>query len=135
METATLTRKVGRSMTPALTARLSETELHRIFLGVRFEELGDFEAPEPSVGAAVQLGTGVMAAVSWGKLSHELLVDLPRGASVPSFLREVHIPAKTITWSRSDRVAPKRAASVRRHTSGRVQNSRHAARAAAAGSR
>jgi hypothetical protein len=135
METATLTRKVGRSMTLALTARLSETELHRIFGGVRFEELGDFEAPEPSLGAAVQLGTGVIAVLSWGKLSHELLVDLPRGASVPSFLREVNIPAKAITWSRSDRVSPKKAALASGRASRRARDSRHTERAAAAGSR
>lgn len=135
METATLTRKVGRSMTPALTARVSETELHRIFGGVRFEELGDFEAPEPSIGAAVQLGTGVMAVLSWGKLSHELVVDLPRGASVPGFLRQVNIPTKAITWSRSDRVVPKKPAPAPGRASRRARDSRHTERAAAAGSR
>lgn len=131
METANLTRTVGRSMTPALTARVSPAELHRIFQGVRFEELGDYEAPEPSLGAAVQLGTGVVAVLSWGKLSHELLVDLPRGASVPSFLREAKIPAKAITWSRSVRVIPKTAPAPRR-SSKRGRNPRRVDHAVAA---
>ena len=101
MESTVLTRSVGHSLAPALSANVAPETLPSIFPNVRFEPLGEYEAPEPSLAAAIRLDSGLVAVVSWGTLTHELVVELPKRSSVDSFLREVKIPAEAITWSRA----------------------------------
>jgi len=81
---------------------LTPDQLRRIFAGVEFEPLAPFAAPEPSVGAAIRLDNGAVAALAYGKGSQLLRVDLPANDSVAAFLKEVALPPRAITWRRTE---------------------------------
>jgi hypothetical protein len=98
---------------PAMTARISETELLK-WLPVQFEEITDpWATPEPSKGALIKLDTGGYVVVYYGKDSGQLTIEIPENTKnsstlVSRFLREVPLPLSRILWHRPDITLSKR---------------------------
>jgi len=94
---------LAQRIRPAVEAAITPTQLRRIFADVEFKPLAPFAAPEPSIGAAIQLANGGVATLAYGKGSHLLRIDLPREDSVSAFLDEVPLPTARITWRREEK--------------------------------
>jgi hypothetical protein len=103
--------ELNAKVVPVLAATLSKKDLQRLF-PVRFDEVDSFSEPEPSEGALVQLESGPLAVVMWGRSTGNLTVSLPEAADRPKVIRallsEVSFPLKAITW-RADQATPTRA--------------------------
>jgi hypothetical protein len=92
---------------PAMTARISETELLK-WVPVQFEEITDpWATPEPSKGALIKLDAGDYVVLYYGKISGQLIVEIPENTSDSSalladFFNEVPLPKSRILWHRPD---------------------------------
>lgn len=103
---------------PVLAATLSESELLR-WTRVDFTELSDpLSVPEPSLGALVELSSGQLAVLVYGRITKELVVEFPESANFRSeldaFFKEVPSIADRVRWCalRLNRVASDQKAAV-----------------------
>ena|SRR6266581_4066671 len=112
---------------PAMTARLTESELLK-WLPVSFDEITDpLATPEPSKGALVQLDSGGYVVLYYGKDSQQLILEIPEvsqnsSALVASFFSEVSLPVSRVLWHRPDISLPRRSGHSRQ--AGDVKRSR-----------
>lgn len=105
---------------PAMTAKITETELLN-WVPVQFEEITDpWATPEPSKGALIKLDAGGYVVLYYGKDSQQLIVEIPENtpdssALLSAFLSEVPVPKSRILWHRPDvkLSMPKRAVRVK----------------------
>ncbi|HVR40484.1 MAG TPA: hypothetical protein VMU84_15415 [Thermoanaerobaculia bacterium] len=93
-----------------MTARLSEPELTKWF-PVAFQEISDpWAAPEPSLGALIQLDSGEYFALDFGKDSSQLTVRIPETTDPSGFLKSFFSEARPlrsrVLWHRDDAVLP-----------------------------
>jgi len=91
---------------PILTARISESELVKLF-PVRFQQITDpQEAAEPSKAALIELDTGDYFVLYYGEISKQLMLRIPEASDASAFLsalfREVPLPRRRILWRRED---------------------------------
>jgi hypothetical protein len=91
---------------PVMTAKLSEHELKSWF-PISFEDISDsWAAPEPSIGALIQLDAGAYVVLDYGKDSMQLTARIPSNvnasACLASLFREVPLPLSRILWWRED---------------------------------
>ncbi len=88
---------------PALTARLSESALAKLF-PVKMEEMDSWDEPEPSKGALIQLESGHYLVVIYGKETQTTEILVPEGTNVTTgieaLLAEVPLSPKSILWRR-----------------------------------
>ncbi len=121
--------ELTREAIPAVTARLSESALARLF-PVKLSEMNPWDEPEPSKGALIQLRSGVRVVLIYGKVTHTAKVLVPDGADLTSSMNalfsEVALPADSILW-RTDRIP---AARPRRPAHPSVRKSARPSRAA-----
>lgn len=61
---------------PALTATITPDERARL-LPIEFHSMDALSAPEPSIGALIELRSGQIAAVVYGELTNTLTIELP----------------------------------------------------------
>lgn len=99
---------VNVALEPVMIARISREELARL-MPVEFHEMEPLAAPEPSLGAVVELGSGRLVAVSYGKITGQLMVEVaptPEAAAVLlDLLLEAPVDAESIAWVKPHLVA------------------------------
>jgi len=86
---------------PIALLRLSKDRLKELFR-VELSEVDPLAAAEPSIGGLVQLESGPLAVVMYGKVSGEAEVSFPVSAPTAhdwaAFLREVPLVVKEVVW-------------------------------------
>jgi hypothetical protein len=120
---------------PVMTARLSEAELGKWF-PVAFDEINDpWAAPEPSLGALVNLDAGEYVVLDYGRESNQLIVRIPAILDATSFLEsfftEIPMPRARVLWRRADARLPRIVAAKRVSVSASVSRLSNPRRVAA----
>lgn len=93
---------------PAMTLRLSESELRTLF-PVEFQDVDPLAAAEPSRATLIRLDSGKLAVVEFGIATSTLTVSVPVGANVDETLSDLFLEAPingaAIAWIADDATA------------------------------
>lgn len=86
---------------PILQARLSESELYQL-IPVEFEELDPLSEPEPSIGTLLQLNSGDLVVVTYGRETRTLSLEIPESESIAgtsiALFEEIPLLKEKVTW-------------------------------------
>src|SRR5262245_55018610 len=86
---------------PVLQAKVSEPQFRQLF-PVAMDELDPLSAPEPSLGALIQLESGDLVIATYGQETGTLLLQIPESkpvaATIRAVLKEAPIEPTDITW-------------------------------------
>jgi hypothetical protein len=87
---------------PALTARLSPSDIRRLF-PVELIDVDPLAAAEPSRAALIRLETGRLVVIEYGTMTSTLTVSVPRdedlSETLAELLAEAPIASPAIEWT------------------------------------
>ena len=97
--------ELTENVVPVLQLHLSAKQFAELF-PVRTVALDPLSAPEPSKAALIQLRSGSYIVVTYGEITHRVIVEVAQSADaenvIRELLREVVVPAAAIEWKRKD---------------------------------
>lgn len=97
--------ELTENVVPVLQLHLTAKQFAELF-PVRTVALDPLAAPEPSKAALIQLRSGSYIVVTYGEITHRVIVEVAQSADaenvIRELLREVVVPDTAIEWKRKD---------------------------------